>query len=122
MHELYELKDKLMDELKEYGAKSEMSAGDLEVVDKLTHTVKNLCKIIDDMEDGGYSERYPDMRYRGGSSYERMRGRSYKRDSRGRYASTADEVTDKLHELMETAPDEKTRTEIQKFITKLDQM
>ena len=46
MHELYELKEKLCDELKEYGRK-DMSAGTLEVVDKLTHTIKNLEKIIE---------------------------------------------------------------------------
>lgn len=130
MHELYQLKDKLMDELKEYAMKDDMSAGDLEVVDKLTHTVKNLCKIC---EDEGYSERYysegsyRDGSYRGnmrgesyGGSY-RGRGRNARRDSMGRYAS-ADEMSDKLRELMESAPDDKTRVEIQRLIAKLDQM
>ena len=45
MRELYELKDKLCDELKEYG-KKDLSNGTLDVVDKLTHTIKNLDKII----------------------------------------------------------------------------
>ena len=46
MHELYKLKDMLCEELKEYGSKSEMSAGSLEIVDKLSHAIKNLDKII----------------------------------------------------------------------------
>lgn len=127
MHELYELKEKLIDELKEYGSK-EMSAGSLDVIDKLAHATKNLCKIIESYEDEGYSERYD---YRGGSYARR-------RDSRGRYASrrggdssyrgegnyyrTADDITEKLHEMMDSAPDEKTRTEIYKLISKMETM
>ena len=42
MHELYELKEKLMKELNEY-ASQEMSAGSLEVIDKLSHAIKNIC-------------------------------------------------------------------------------
>lgn len=63
MKELYEIKERLCDELKEYAGK-EMSAGTLDVVDKLAHTLKNLDKVIEGYEDG-YS-----------------RGR----DSRGRYS------------------------------------
>ncbi len=84
MHELYELKEKLMDELKEYGSKDEMTAGTLEVVDKLAHTIKNLCKIIEDAE--GYSERGSYGSYADGGSMRRgsyadggsMRGGSYR--------------------------------------------
>lgn len=144
MHELYELKEMLMRELEEYARKGEMSAGSLEVVDKLTHTIKNLCKIIEAYEEeeeyseqggGGNSSYYRrggnSSYYRrrggGGSSYERGRGSNARRDSRGRYASnnyynSAEEVTQKLEELMEEAPDEKTKTEIQKFMMKLEQM
>ena len=77
MKELYELKDKLCEELKEYG-KKDMSAGSLDVVDKLTHTIKNLDKIIE-----GYEDDYSNY---SGRNY---RGRSYarNRDSRGRYSS-----------------------------------
>ena len=72
MEELRMLKDKLCDELKEYAHKY-MSAGSLDVIDKLAHAVKNLDKVIDSHE--GYSGRYDD------------RGRSYaRRDSRGRYS------------------------------------
>ena len=139
MHELYELKEKLMDALKEYSGK-ELSAGVLDVVDKLAHATKNLCKVIEECENEGSSERYyadgmsadgmssRGMKYaRDGGSYAReggsyARGRMYaKRDSMGRYASD-DDLTAKLHELMDTAPNERTRTEFAKFISKIEQM
>ena len=47
-----ELRDTLCRELDEIAEKGELSAGDLETVDKLTHTMKNLDKI---MMGEGYS-------------------------------------------------------------------
>lgn len=136
MKELYELKEKLMDNLKGY-AKKEMSGSTLEVVDKLTHTIKNLCKIIDDMESGEYSGRYSmDGRMtdsfgvnRGGNypmygmSYAdgRGRGSQARRDSMGRYSS-AHGMVEELREMMEDAPDEKTRMEFDRFIRKMESM
>ena len=82
MKELYELKDKLMDELKSYG-KKEMSAGSLDVIDKLAHATKNLCKVIESAEEEeGYSNRYSRT-----NSYARGRGKYAKRDAMGRYSS-----------------------------------
>ena len=135
MHELYELKETLCDELKEYSRKGKMSAGDLEVVDKLTHTIKNLDKIIETYEEEGYSEERGSRggSYRGGSyedggrtyrvegSYARGRGRNARRDSMGRYSS-ADNMVMELRELMEDAPDERTRMEFERFIKKMESM
>lgn len=83
---MYELKEKLCEELEEIARKPEMSAGDLEAVHKLTDTIKNIDKIEMLEEDGDYSRAgdwEADMRgtYGRGSSY---RGR--KRDSMGRYS------------------------------------
>ena len=50
MHELMELKEKLCKELEEYGTK-ELSAGTHDVVDKLSHAIKNLDKIIVDYNE-----------------------------------------------------------------------
>lgn len=97
MHAIYELKEKLMKELEEYGSQ-EMTAGALQVVDALAHTIKNLCKIIESAEDeeGGSSYYMGGSSYRGGSSRAgvesmqsraRGRGRSARRDSMGRYSS-----------------------------------
>lgn len=86
MEYMHELKEKLCDELEEIARKGELGAGDLEIVHKLTDTIKNLDKIEMLEEDGGYSRAgdwEADMRgtYGRGSSY---RGR--KRDSMGRYS------------------------------------
>lgn len=165
MHELYELKETLCEELKEYARKGKMSAGDLEVVDKLSHSIKNLDKIIEAYEEmeyseesyargggrggqgggrggnrgGGQSNRGGSYEgggrggqsgrgsYEGGGSYEsyesyaRGRGRNARRDSMGRY-SRAEDMVMELRELMEDAPDERTRKEFERFIQKVEQM
>lgn len=128
MKELYDLKEMLCKELKEYGEKGEMTAGTLDVVDKLAHTVKNLDKIIEVYEDEGYSNHYP--YYMGGSYDDGMnrngsyRSRSYagrrnaRRDSMGRYSREG--LADKMRDLMDEAPDERTRQEIQRMIEKFE--
>ena len=133
MHELHELKDMLCKELEEYGKKGELTAGSLDVIDKLTHTIKNLDKIIEKHEEE-YSGRYYPMMggsYNRGGSYEGNMnyGGSYarKRDSMGRYSrergySRDEEMIAELRELMNEAPDERTRMEFQKFIQKIEQM
>lgn len=104
MHYMHDLKDLLCAELEDYAEKGKksgkMSMGDLDIIHKLTDTVKNILKI--DMLEGetGYSEdgaymgegriygtSYDDeMRRGGGYSYARGRGRYAKRDSMGRYS------------------------------------
>ena len=86
MEYMHELKEKLCDELDEIARKGELGAGDLEIIHKLTDTIKNLDKIEMLEDGGGYSQAgdwEADMRgtYGRGSSY---RGR--KRDSMGRYS------------------------------------
>lgn len=108
MKELYELKEKLCDELKEYG-KKEMSAGSLDVVDKLAHTIKNLDKIIesgDYSNYGGYTNRHHSMRGRYNSN-----GYSYYND-----------MVSELNNLMEDAPDDRTKQEFKRFISKIESM
>ena len=110
MHELYELKEKLCDELKKYGTK-ELSAGTLDVVDKLAHAVKNIDKIIEAYDD--YSGDYM------GRSYAR------RRDSMGRYSRVGysrSDISDKLRQLMNEAPDDKTRQEIQSLVSRMEMM
>lgn len=79
MHELYELKEMLCKELEEYGRKGDLSAGSLEIVDKLAHALKNVDKIIESKEEesGEYSSAGGEGSYRGGS-YRGGRGGSYR--------------------------------------------
>lgn len=149
MHEIYELKEKLMKELAEYGSQ-EMTAGSLQVIDTLAHSIKNLCKIIEAAEEeeggsyyrdgrGGSSRRgsyYAD----GGSYYERRgRGRNASRDGRGRYNEGSyrdgnmmrrgsyyrdggkEEFVSELRELMDEAPDDQTRQSIQRMLSQIEQ-
>ena len=79
----------LCKELDEYAMKQKLTGGDLDMIWKLTDTVKNLDK-IEMLEDGDGYDGYSEMReypYMGGSSYARGRGRYAKRDSMGRYSS-----------------------------------
>lgn len=138
MKELYELKDNLCDELKKYG-KKELSAGSLDVVDKLSHTIKNIDRIIENDSEGysNASRNYSGRNYRNydtrnnhdGVIYNGMsaRGRSNNpnRDNRGRYSSEGysyDDFMTKLYDLIEEAPDERMRQEVEKFIRKIESM
>lgn len=83
MDYMHELKEKLCDELEEIANKGELGAGDLEIVHKLTDTIKNLDKI--EMLEDGYSQagdwEIEGRAYNRGNSYARR-----KRDSMGRYS------------------------------------
>lgn len=123
MKHLEELREILCRELEEIAGKGELTAGALDTVDKLTHTLKNLDKIM--MRDDGYSgagdwyamgnygrDGYR-VDYRDGTSY---RGR--KRDSMGRYSRTdaKEEISDKLRRMMDDAPDSRTREALEKAL------
>lgn len=60
MEKLFELKEKLCEELEEIARKPDMGPGDLEIIHKLTDTIKNIGKIEMLDEEGGYS-RMMDM-------------------------------------------------------------
>ena len=132
MEYMYELKDKLCDELDEIARKPEMGAGDLEIIHKLTDTIKNLDK-IEMLEDGGYSQAgdwEADMRgtYGRGSSY---RGR--KRDSMGRYSregrggrggysrhDAKEAMMEQMEMLMDQAGSEREREAIRRCMGQLE--
>ena len=89
MEYIEKIKKMLCKELDEYAMKGKISGSDLDMIWKLTDTVKNLDK-IEMLEDGDSHDGYSEMReypYMGGSSYARGRGRYAKRDSMGRYSS-----------------------------------
>lgn len=134
MNELYELKEMLCKELKEYGKKGEMTAGSLDVVDKLSHAIKNIDKIIESYEEEDYSG-YDGGSYRGSYArggrdrnyaYARGRGANARRDSMGRYSSEGysranEETIEQLRDLMEEVPED-MKHEIKRLVTKLESM
>lgn len=128
-----QLREMLCSELDEITRKGELTAGSLETVDKLTHSIKSIDTIIA-MEEGGYSEDG----YENASSYARGRGRNARRDSMGRYSSdnysrenrsrrdysmddSRESMIEKLHEMLDDAPNEKIRNAIHRLINQLDE-
>lgn len=86
MEKLRELKEKLWSELDELAKKRDMGAGDLEVIHKLTDTIKNIDKICTLEGDGGYSAAVDGGDYGRGVSYAN-RGKHY---VRGHYSRNGD--------------------------------
>lgn len=146
MHKLMEYVCDEMEELERKADKDgKLSMAEIQYLDTLAHTKKNLLKADEMMEESEYSmdggnnysrEGYSRRRgnsYRGssyeGGSYARGRGGNARRDSRGRYSRNdgysmgdAQEIVEELRGLMNEAPDDKTRMEFQRFIQKIEQM
>ena len=147
LHELCETLSREIGEANEKirAAGGKLSAGDLEYVDKLTHALKSVKATIGMMEDeDGYSGYYPMWRgaYADGTNGGNMNGsynrggsyrgsyagrRNARRDSMGRYSgergySRDGGMVEELRELMEEAPDERTKQEFQRFIEKIERM
>lgn len=137
MEYMYELKDKLCKELDEIARKPEMGAGDLEIIHKLTDTIKNIDK-IEMLEDGdGYSMdgdweargSYRGRDYDDGSS-NANRGMHYvrghysraRRDSMGRYSrdGAKDKMMHHLEEMMNSASTEKDREMVRRFMSQME--
>lgn len=130
MHKIYEY---LCDELKDLEKKAEsgqgLSMAELEYLDKLTETKKNLLKIEMLEEDSEYSNAMDGGSYarggRGGSyrgSYARGRGRGARRDSMGRYSSEGysraeDDFMADMRELMASAPNDRIRQKMQSIMS-----
>lgn len=81
---MYELREMLSSELDKISHKGELTPSLLDMVDKLTHSIKSIDTICA-MEEA-YGDDYDDYSYEGGSSYARGRGRNARRDSMGRYS------------------------------------
>ena len=109
-----ELKKKLCKELEEMKQTKKFDMGDIEVIDKITHSIKSIGAIMES-EDGGYSqggysrrmysrdgmwnaEGSYDDGYNRGNSYAR-RGMHY---VRGHYSRGGDELTEQIEEMMES--------------------
>ena len=127
MHMIYDLKDMLCEELEEYGGKGKLDIGDLEIVDKLAHAIKNIDKIIM-AKEYGYDDGMTSMRMRADGGRDRRYSRddhSYarRRDSMGRYSRKADmhELVEDLRDVMDHA-DETMKGEFESFIRKIEKM
>ena len=130
MHKMEELREKLVKELEELSSKGELSMGSLDAIDKLTHSIKSIDTIL---SMSGYSgDEY---------AYDYSRGRSYKRDSMGRYArdnysrdnysrarsydgysrdDSKREISETLKELSRTAKDGESKRMIEEWMREIE--
>ena len=136
MESYYELKKMLCKEIDNIVEKSkgELSAGDLDAVDKLTHSIKSLLTIMA-MEDSGYSyndgysgarrrdsmERYMDGGYyddgySGRRYYDGYSGRRYSRDEGKSH------MIHQFEKLMDDASTQEEREVIQSALGRLKNM
>jgi hypothetical protein len=130
---LMEIKEKLMKELEIYSKRGNYTISDLEKMQKLTDTVKNICKIkmLGSEEEGnsyrdGYSERHDRMgRYarsmsyaeEGGSNPVYRDGMSYARGYS--YHDAKDHMMKQLGGMMESA-DESQREILKRCMRELE--
>lgn len=117
---MHKLREMLCDELENITEKGELSAGSLDVIDKLTHSIKSI-DTIEAMENSGYSR---DGRYsyaRGGMGSRRGR---YSRDNYSYGYSRDDDMEElkmRLHEMLEDAKSEEERKMIKKFVRQVEE-
>ena len=148
--ELCDLKETIANEITQANKEikksgGDLNSGDIEMIDKLTHSMKSLITACAMLEAEGYSERYmPGMVYGGYSgrdrrdggysregregrngggysgnygSYARGEGR-YSREGRNGYSRGID-WNEHLRMMMDEAPDEGTRMEIKKLMDRM---
>ena len=120
---LYELCDMTTNKhwmLNEKFAKNnrEIPNNDVDLFDKLTHSLKSIkttIAMIESEEDGGYSGNYHGP-YAQGNSYRGSSYRNMKRNSMGRYS-----LTNGLHDMIDYLSEDKMM-QVQRYIEEMGRM
>lgn len=122
MHKLIDYVCGELEDIEKKSDKGNLTMSEIQYADTLAHLKKNLLK-CEKMEGEaeysmmGYTSRTMPTYY--GNSYAARR-----RDSMGRYSrngySRSEDMAGQLRDMMEDAPDEMTRTEIQRLVSKLE--
>ena len=135
MEYMHELKDMLCEELEKVVQQGELTPGSLDVVQKLTHSLKSIEAIIAMEEEYSNEGSYANMgnayyrggSYRGGSyaggSYRGGQSRAYSRRGymRGRSRDDdASKMVEKLERMMEQTSDPSVKQAIQQAVESLD--
>lgn len=137
MHKLYNLRETLCEELEKVAKKDSIDTNDLNVIDKLAHSIKNLDKIIGEESYGGgyYMGSYDrgwDSHNRGSydsygyhDSYAR-RGRDGDGDGRYNEGRSRDgysrDMKERLNRMMREASNDKERDTIMRCLEELDRL
>lgn len=152
MHKLIEYVCDELEKIETKADSGKLSLAEIEYADKLAHLKKNLLRSDEIMDKGysGEMRRYPSSfrggrgssrdgsSYdRGGSSYDdRGRGSNAERDSKGRYSTgrgysryirddysmDTEEIASDLRNLMNEAPNDRMRQELQRIVSRVEQM
>ena len=152
MHKLIEYVCDELEKIETKADGGKLSLAEIEYADKLAHLKKNLLRSDEIMDKGysGEMRRYPssfrggrgssrdgNSYDRGGSSYDdRGRGSNAERDSRGRYSTgrgysryirddysmDTEEIASDLRNLMNEAPNDRMRQELQRIVSRVEQM
>lgn len=122
MKHMEELKEMLCDELDEITSKGQISAGDLDAIDKLTHSIKSIETIMamgeyshDDMSYNSYAR---DGRTRDGMGRYSRRGYS-RRNYRDGYSYGKEGIREELEDLMNEAGTEREKQAIRMAIEQM---
>ena len=114
MHGLYQLNDKICDQLAEYG-QGELTMSNVDIIYKLVDIAKDLDEVIEHREEREeeYSGTYYD-----GMGGRRSYGRSYarQRDSRGRYSG---DMNSRIDGMMSRDMDDRSREEWQRYADRM---
>ena len=121
LKELRELKETIAHEIAEANQEirksgGDLNTGDIEMIDKLTHSMKSLitaCAMLEAEEDGYSGDYYArdDGARRGGRT-----GYSGTYMGYNRKYSRGVEWNDRLRQMMDEAPDEQTRMDIKRMM------
>ena len=140
MHEMYDDLEELCgyvetelqktnDKLRKSGG--ELTAGDVEYIDKLTHSIKSMKTTMAMLGGASYDDgmSYDENRgNRSGRGISRVAYDSRRRDDMGRYmpdrgySMDDDELVEELRDVMNSSRDENTKRELKKFINKMESM
>lgn len=138
---MYELKDRLCKELEEISQQKDITESSLDIIDKLTHSIKSLETILAMKEAGRYNSR-DSYNYRDNYSSEAYLGHDGRsmmnnsmgdyserrgRDAMGRYTSRDgysghgdhEELKHELENIFQYTKDEQSRNMIQKWLKEL---
>lgn len=122
MHKLIEYICDELEDIEKKAEKGNLSMSEISYADTLAHLKKNLLK-AEQMEGEteysmrGYTSRTMPTYY--GNSYARRRDRMGRYSGYDGYSRTEDMVS-QLRAMMENAPNEMTRQDIQRLVTKLE--
>lgn len=124
MNKMYELRDMLCEELDNITEQGDITTGSLDIINKLTHSIKSIDTIMA-MEEASYDGSYRDGSYYDGysrrGSYARGR-RNARRDNRGRYSRTdsKEQIAEQLEDIMDETTDPSVKQALQKALSHIE--